>query len=138
MAQSDDDHWSCCSFAVSYRDTLNRLSVADRAVMLKAIVDRTPKLRTFLRRDYRDCLIRELAALYGGKPTPTAERIAQRLSRYLSGPWKLEREAGTADGASRERQLLYLIARAESGGSLSDRTIADIISKNEVCPGATS
>lgn len=135
---SSDDYWSCRSFAVGFRAELGKLSPNGRAVVLKALTDPTPGLCTFLSRDSRDRWIRELATLYGGKPTPTAKRIADRLGRYLTGAWKRERDVGPAEGAGQERQLLYLIAHAGAGASLSDRAIFEIICKNEVCPGATS
>jgi hypothetical protein len=122
-----DDQQSCHSFSVSFSGAAARLSDADLAVMLKAMTDPTPGLMLLVRRDLRDGLIRELAALHVGAASAVAKAVAEDLGRYVAGPWHRERETGPAVAASAQRRLLFRIAQANLGSSLSWRQVLNVI-----------
>jgi hypothetical protein len=127
LTQDEADRQSCHSFSVSFAGAAARLSDADLATVLKAMTDPTPGLALMVRRDLRDGLIRELAALHTGATSAVAKTVADDLARYISGPWLREREAGPSETASAQRRLLFRIAQANLGASLSWRQVLNVI-----------
>lgn len=122
---SEDDRFSCYSFAVGYVDMLADLSPARMFVALKAVVDDTPGLASALRYSVRDQAFRDLALLYG-RPTSATEPD-KAYSRYLSGAWLRDQDVGLPDEASEERVLLFKAAMANRGDSIGYFQIRNIL-----------